>query len=900
MISESPFTAVFGAVSVDQSVEDSLIHVARAAVRQGFAIVPNRPGTKQPLCTLNAKETREADDVARAQAQERGDRRWDRVRHSCGVHHAITSDKDSDRIVRRLVKTYGRINLGIELRRSRVVVVDVDTPAENAAFLATWRAHTDEPAPAGYTISSPGVRDETGAWIHSGGGHYYFTLPETLKTGLPPVPGGLKDDSGWAAMWADRQVLVPPSVRTEGPYRLTGEPRPVPHWLLKKIVDHVLVYRERKDEQERRAQEREAAGAGEASVDTWSAAVPWPDLLEPEGWVDTGDATNCGCSEWTAPGSHANPKSATAHEPGCADTRYDDSPGHLPIHIWTDNPPPPLDGGRTYSKLQFTALMTHGSAEPAAIAQTCRDLGIDREGGRGGSLTPLAVTGLLSRTTPPTPSPEPATAPEHTANGDGGTHPVPVSPTSSPIPPPHADLLPDPASTAAEDAVAQELARRIARHLAEQQFERDYAAELDELERTRAHRRQEANDHARAELANQRAGTASFEDELYDESDLDEMPELEPLVHGWFNKDSDVRVYGPSGHGKSFTVLDWALCIASGTPWHGVPVEQGKVLYIAGEGARGVKKRIRSWRQRYGGSPIRGQFTVKGRPVQLSAPEQLISAAEENQYALVIIDTQARSTVGLEENSASDTAIVTEAMRRIRQAGGKTTVMLVHHTGKDEDAGARGSSAGTAAVDTEIRVTKKNAVISLLLEKQKDGPDGTTRDFALTAVPETDSCVLVPLDPMVAASQKEDRARPLTPLTGVPILNLPQQAGVEEAANWFRELYSIDPSAGYTKIQVMELMRGSETNRRKKDTLSARGRRAFLELRGAGFIVPADDNLSGREEGKHRWRGADDTGLSGDDKPDDSVTTNDHGKTTTAGQRDDRVTTNDDNDLDDK
>lgn len=868
MISESLFTAIFGAVSAE--TEDSLVHVARAAVRAGYALVPNRPGTKQPMCTLNATEAKRADEAARTQAQANGVKRWDRVRHECGVHEAITDEKTSDRVVRRLLKNTGRINLGIELRRSRVLVVDVDTPAEAAAFRATWEGATPEPFPGSYTITSPGVQAADGTWVHSGGGHYYFTLPEHIARRLPAQPGVLKDEGGWATMWAG-QVLVPPSVRAEGAYRLTGEPRPAPEWLLHRVLAYIAEHLTRRREQAQRTAERIATGTvGDAAVDTWSADTDWDELLVPAGWTETGDATECGCPEWTAPGVHANPKSATAHEPGC--TKYDDSPGHAPLHIWTDNPPEPFEPGGTYTKLQFVAIGKYGSTGGQAIAATCRDLGIAREGGSGSSLTPLAVRGLLSRASsspaPETPLPATATAEQHTANGRaeypepaGGAGPslhplVPgaAGPDAPAIPAPHVST---PEDTAAEDAVALELARRVARHLAEQQFEASHADELDELERLRAHRRQKAADLARQELANERAGTAAFADELYDEADLDEMPELEPLVHGWINKDSDVRVYGPSGHGKSFAVLDLALCIANGTPWHGIPVEQGRVLYIAGEGARGIKKRIRSWRARFGGTPVRGQLTVKGRPVQLSAPEQLISAAEENAYALVIVDTQARSTVGLEENSASDTAIITEAMRRIRQAGDKTTVMLVHHTGKDEDAGARGSSAGTAAMDTEIEVKKKNAIVSLRIAKQKDGADGITRDFALTAVPATDSCVLLPMDPMTAATAAgENGHRPITPLTGT--LGLPEGPMVAEVATLFREKYERDPGGGFTIGELRGELLGGVQGRVSKDRRRQQINRAFERLRGDQWVVAAEENVSQRENGKHRWRGPED------------------------------------------
>lgn len=383
MIAESSFATVFGAAVAGG--DDSLVHIARAAVRAGFAIVPNRPGTKQPMCTLSSREIKNADHEAQADAFEAGNPRWDSVRHACGVHHAITDDKVVDRVVRRLVRNYGRINLGVELHRSRVVVVDVDTEAENTAFRQAWFAATGE-MPGSFTVATPGVEgDDPENWKHKHGGHYWFTLPEGVD--LPRADGVYKDPTGWAMMWADRQVLVPPSVRPEGAYQLVGEPQEMPKWLLLKLLSYCVERKRAREEQERRKAERLSSGDADAAIDVWSADTPWSHLLESDGWYDTTVPDNCGCPIWTAPGVHASPKSATAHEPGCS--RYDDSPGHAPLHIWTDNPPDWLDPslGKTFTKIQYLANRDHGGN----VAAACRSVDIAREGGKASELVALDV-----------------------------------------------------------------------------------------------------------------------------------------------------------------------------------------------------------------------------------------------------------------------------------------------------------------------------------------------------------------------------------------------------------------------------------------------------------------------------------------------------------------------------
>lgn len=369
MIAESSFAAVFGAPAAGG--EDSLVHLARAAVRAGFAIVPCLPGTKQPMCTLPEAQKKRADTEAQEAARQAGRPRWHTAKHACGVKHAITDEKDSDRIIRRLVSRYGQINLGVELSASRVLVVDVDTEAEVDAFAQSWTAATGAPLPFGMTVASPGVYDtQADVWKHKHGGHYWFSLPEGFE--LPADDGAMKDESGWIAMWAARQVLVPPSVRKEGAYLLVGDVHPAPKWLLQRVLDYVAGRQQRAADQEARRTIR--VDGQEPHIDAWAAATPWDALLEPDGWFNTGLPDSCGCEIWTAPGVHASPKSATAHDVGCA--AYDDSPGHAPLHVWTDNPPDfLLTGGKTFTKIQYVALRDHGGD----IQLACRAEGIERE-----------------------------------------------------------------------------------------------------------------------------------------------------------------------------------------------------------------------------------------------------------------------------------------------------------------------------------------------------------------------------------------------------------------------------------------------------------------------------------------------------------------------------------------
>ena len=97
---------------------------------------------------------------------------------------------------------------------------------------------------------------------------------------------------------------------------------------------------------------------------------------------------------------------------------------------------------------------------------------------------------------------------------------------------------------------------------------------------------------------------------------------------------------------------------------------------------------------------------------------------------MVVIDTLARSMGAGDENTAKDAAMFVRNCDLIREATG-AHVMVIHHTGKDEDRGARGSSALRAAVDNEIQVTSEWEIIS---RKQRDQEPPEPLHFKLRSV----------------------------------------------------------------------------------------------------------------------------------------------------------------------
>lgn len=96
----------------------------------------------------------------------------------------------------------------------------------------------------------------------------------------------------------------------------------------------------------------------------------------------------------------------------------------------------------------------------------------------------------------------------------------------------------------------------------------------------------------------------------------------------------------------------------------------------------------------------------------------LVMPAAELQPAPLVIDTQARVTVGSEENSAKDMGMLVAAADRIRAAT-LACVVLVRHEARNGD-NMRGSTSLEGAAASILRVTKDGAHIRLDTTKQKD------------------------------------------------------------------------------------------------------------------------------------------------------------------------------------
>jgi hypothetical protein len=212
---------------------------------------------------------------------------------------------------------------------------------------------------------------------------------------------------------------------------------------------------------------------------------------------------------------------------------------------------------------------------------------------------------------------------------------------------------------------------------------------------------------------------------------FEQSSEVKWLIEDYIPKQSIGMLYGPSGVGKSHIVLDMAVRIANGIPWCDNETEQGVVLVMAGEGNSGLGRRLKSIEKRHGIKIDEGHLFFSERAVGIDTEKgfnELIEAIEAlvTKPDLIIVDTLSRHLMSSSENNNEDMANFINKLEQIKQRY-DTTVLIVHHTGKNVNNGSRGASSIRANIDFSFKLSSftiaGHSIIDLECEKQKDASD---------------------------------------------------------------------------------------------------------------------------------------------------------------------------------
>ena len=209
------------------------------------------------------------------------------------------------------------------------------------------------------------------------------------------------------------------------------------------------------------------------------------------------------------------------------------------------------------------------------------------------------------------------------------------------------------------------------------------------------------------------------------------------VVKGVLPKADVAAVFGESGSGKTFMVLDMMCRVAMGLPWFGIPTQRTQVLYIAAEGASGMRDRVRAWclATGHGLDDLDGWLYILGdQPNMLEKEDvrELVGAARRvcPAVGVVVVDTMAQVTPGANENSGEDMGRLLAHIRGMGKALG-AMMLLVGHAGKDSARGLRGWSGIKAALDAEIETVRTKEFRAATVTKLKDGV-GEGREYRFT------------------------------------------------------------------------------------------------------------------------------------------------------------------------
>ena len=292
--------------------------------------------------------------------------------------------------------------------------------------------------------------------------------------------------------------------------------------------------------------------------------------------------------------------------------------------------------------------------------------------------------------------------------------------------------------------------------------------------------------------------TVVFADKL---PDTYEAPD--ELVQGLLTVSGGSILYGDSNSGKTFFAIDLAAAVALGVDWMGRRTEQGLVVYLAAESPKSVCSRVQAYQAHHGVSMP--NFAVVQNSINLFADDvdtkaiiktvKMLEAQRNQKVRLIVGDTLARLSAGANENAGQDMGLVIERFDRIRSEC-DAHFMLIHHSGKNAAAGARGWSGVRAAVDVEIEVTDQAAGRCAEITKDRDlGSKGGRIGFKLEAIDVGRSkwgalmttCVVAP----ASAPERRDRKK-LGLVEGVIVEFLRgKKSGVKksEVVNHFKERY---------------------------------------------------------------------------------------------------------------
>jgi len=214
-------------------------------------------------------------------------------------------------------------------------------------------------------------------------------------------------------------------------------------------------------------------------------------------------------------------------------------------------------------------------------------------------------------------------------------------------------------------------------------------------------------------------------------SELHDLPSAKWLLDGVLLDNSFNVIFGEPGSCKSFLTIDIAAHIANRKRWNGHDIPQnGKVVYVLGEGTSGLPDRVAAWEDHHNTHMEDVSFIPTAIHAGSRLWDRLVEYVSETKPKLIVIDTLARMSGNMEsENDATSMGKFIRSCDDIRMASGGS-VLVVHHSNRM--GGMRGSIALDGACDTIIRMDRDySETVTASITKLKEGETGELGRFRL-------------------------------------------------------------------------------------------------------------------------------------------------------------------------
>jgi hypothetical protein len=188
--------------------------------------------------------------------------------------------------------------------------------------------------------------------------------------------------------------------------------------------------------------------------------------------------------------------------------------------------------------------------------------------------------------------------------------------------------------------------------------------------------------------------------------------------------------WGASGSYKTTGLYDVMTAVHRGTPWRDKVVKRGRCVLVVAEGEHAFPLRMKA-QATHLGIPVADLPAVVPSAINLMDGKQVaefVVELKKRGVAFVLFDTLQQCSVGADENAVKDQSQIVANLKFISREC-QCFAAAIHHAGKNEERGARGSSVWRPAVDVELHYEFDGTRGTVTVEKLKDGPRGAVYPF---------------------------------------------------------------------------------------------------------------------------------------------------------------------------